>query len=60
MRFFKTCTYCGAHLDPGETCECRYEHEHKEVTIKKDFHKNMSGGHNYERGSIKQNCRGNR
>lgn len=22
---FKTCEYCGAHLDPGETCDCRVE-----------------------------------
>ena len=20
---YKTCEYCGAHLDPGEPCECR-------------------------------------
>lgn len=19
---YKTCPYCGAHLDPGETCDC--------------------------------------
>lgn len=22
---YKTCPYCGAHLDPGETCDCREE-----------------------------------
>ena len=22
---YKTCPYCGAHLDPGETCDCRDE-----------------------------------
>lgn len=22
---FKTCEYCGAHLDPGEDCDCRRE-----------------------------------
>ena len=22
MRYYKTCTDCGAHLDPGEVCEC--------------------------------------
>lgn len=21
--FYMTCEYCGAHLDPGEPCECR-------------------------------------
>lgn len=23
MNYFKTCIYCGAHLDPGETCDCK-------------------------------------
>lgn len=22
MSYFKTCPHCGAHLDPGETCDC--------------------------------------
>lgn len=22
---YKTCPYCGAHLDPGKTCDCREE-----------------------------------
>lgn len=22
---YKTCPYCGAHLDPGEPCDCRKE-----------------------------------
>lgn len=22
---YKTCPYCGAHLDPGETCDCQDE-----------------------------------
>ena len=22
---FKICEYCGAHLDPGESCDCRKE-----------------------------------
>lgn len=22
---YKTCPYCGAHLDPGEACDCRRE-----------------------------------
>lgn len=25
MMFYKTCRFCGAHLDPGERCECRNE-----------------------------------
>lgn len=23
MSYFKTCPHCGAHLNPGETCDCR-------------------------------------
>lgn len=23
MMNYKTCPYCGAHLDPGEQCDCR-------------------------------------
>lgn len=22
MSYYKTCLFCGAHLDPGEACEC--------------------------------------
>lgn len=22
MSYYKTCPYCGAHLDPGEACDC--------------------------------------
>ncbi len=25
MGIFRTCEYCGAHLDPGEPCDCREE-----------------------------------
>lgn len=24
---YKICEYCDAHLDPGETCDCRKEPE---------------------------------
>ena len=23
MSYYKTCPHCGAHLDPGERCDCR-------------------------------------
>ena len=23
MSYFRTCPHCGAHLDPGEVCDCR-------------------------------------
>lgn len=22
-RYFRTCPHCGAHLDPGEVCDCQ-------------------------------------
>lgn len=25
MSHYKTCPLCGAHLDPGEVCECKEE-----------------------------------
>ena len=27
MAAYKTCPHCGAHLDPGERCDCRDETE---------------------------------
>lgn len=23
MAYYNTCSHCGAHLDPGEVCDCR-------------------------------------
>ena len=28
MTYYRTCPYCGAHLDPGERCDC-WEDEKK-------------------------------
>lgn len=25
MSYYRICTNCGAHLDPGESCDCRKE-----------------------------------
>ena len=25
MSYYKTCPHCGAHLDPGERCDCKDE-----------------------------------
>ncbi len=30
--YYKTCPYCGAHLDPGERCDCQNERNEKEDT----------------------------
>ena len=27
MRYFRTCPYCHANLDPGERCDCREQQE---------------------------------
>lgn len=24
MSYYKTCPYCGTHLDPGERCDCAH------------------------------------
>lgn len=29
MRYFKICPRCGAHLDPGESCDCRRERNYE-------------------------------
>ena len=29
MLYYKTCPYCGAHLDPGERCDCTKERSEK-------------------------------
>ena len=29
MSYYNVCTRCGAHLDPGEKCDCREESAHK-------------------------------
>lgn len=25
MPYYRTCPYCGAHLDPCETCDCQHD-----------------------------------
>lgn len=27
MSYFRTCPHCGAHLDPGEVCDCQCKEE---------------------------------
>lgn len=27
MNYYRTCPHCGAHLDPGEGCDCRAKEE---------------------------------
>lgn len=37
MSYFRTCPYCGVHLDPGEKCDCRraVESNQKSKPVKK-------------------------
>lgn len=36
MSFFKVCPHCGAHLDPGESCDCRAKEEAPASSAKAD------------------------
>ena len=36
MAYYETCPFCGANLDPGETCDCRREDGREEKEEKKD------------------------
>ncbi len=29
MSYYRVCPLCGAHLDPGERCDCREEEERR-------------------------------
>ena len=29
--YYRTCERCGAHLDPGEKCDCEQEEERRET-----------------------------
>ena len=31
MSYYRTCPYCGANLDPGETCDCQIEKKEQEA-----------------------------
>ena len=31
MSYYRTCQYCGANLDPGETCDCQIEKKEQET-----------------------------
>lgn len=31
MAYYRTCEFCGVHLDPGERCDCRKDQEPAEA-----------------------------
>ncbi len=35
--YFKTCPFCGAHLDPDEKCDCQ-DNKNKEKEEEKEKH----------------------
>lgn len=37
--YFNTCDKCGAHLDPGEKCDCTKELEHNPDRDKRRTHR---------------------
>ena len=43
---YKICPYCGAHLDPGEVCDCR------------EKEKTPAGAANAGEGKVEQNLPG--
>lgn len=36
MAQYRTCPYCGANLDPGETCDCRQDTDENKEENKDD------------------------
>lgn len=48
MSYFKVCPHCGAHLDPGERCDCRNEETARGATnttdgkVEMDLNKDLS------------------
>lgn len=43
MSYYKTCPHCGAHLDPGEVCDCR------------EKEKTLVSAANTDEGKVEQN-----
>lgn len=58
MNYYQPCKYCGANLDPGETCDCRKEDELK---LTNDGIKKMEdlyhGNNNQDSAARGINCR---
>lgn len=36
MSYYRTCPHCGAHLDPGESCNCRTREETPACAVNTD------------------------
>lgn len=33
MSYYHTCPYCGAHLDPGERCDCQEKKSQQKAPV---------------------------
>lgn len=36
MAVYKECPYCGAHLDPGERCDCKEQQNERQQAAEKE------------------------
>ena len=36
MAVYKVCPYCGAHLDPGERCDCKEQQGERQSAAEKE------------------------
>lgn len=44
MSYYKVCPKCGAHLDPGEPCDCEDEKKKQEEFFKENLKENQTTG----------------
>lgn len=47
---FRTCEYCGAHLDPGEPCDCRKEEAAERCCCNTEATIHTDNSHNIKKG----------
>ena len=56
MSYYKTCPYCGAHLDPGELCDCaaRIAEDAMLKDVFSAIKKSVPGDTNTEDGNVQR------
>ena len=52
MSYYRTCPHCGAHLDPGECCECFIEPREGNEERRDLFEKEENGSRSLAREAI--------
>lgn len=54
MPYYKVCSFCGAHLDPGEKCDCQRKNlgDNRKSLIKGDREEEIGAesGKNWDKG----------